>query len=178
MALSQKRNNARPPPSPRIVKHLFKIYIHIGFAHNAQRLGIMGLPQGQVADAGHGAAVHADGGHRYKFTQLCQVGLKILPGAAGIALAGRQVFIMIPDLMTQAGDLPDNRLNPAFRHGPEIVGCGDAQIMPQPGGFQGIAREPVHVVAQDDDPGGRSLHEFDNNAGLAPLPSVPFHGMH
>jgi hypothetical protein len=31
--------------------------------------------------------------------------------------------------------------------------------MLQPGGFQGIARAPVHVVAQDDDPGCRSLYE-------------------
>jgi hypothetical protein len=38
--------------------------------------------------------------------------------------------------------------------------------MLQPGGFQGIARPPVHVVAQDDDPGCRGLHEFDNKAGL------------
>jgi hypothetical protein len=49
--------------------------------------------------------VHADGGHGRKLPQLYQVGLKILPGTAFIALAGRQVFIMIPDIMAQAGDL-------------------------------------------------------------------------
>jgi hypothetical protein len=42
---------------------------------------------------------------------------------------------MIPDLMAQAGDLLDNRLIPAFRHCPEIVGCRNARIMLQPGGF-------------------------------------------
>jgi hypothetical protein len=38
--------------------------------------------------------------------------------------------------------------------------------MLQPGGFQGIARPPVHVVAQYDGPWCRGLHEFDNKAGL------------
>jgi hypothetical protein len=33
----------------------------------------MGLPQVQVVDAGQGAAVHADGGHGRKLSQLCQV---------------------------------------------------------------------------------------------------------
>ncbi len=75
---------------------------------------------------------------------------------------------MIPDLMAQAGDLPDHRLIPAFRHGPEIVGCRDVQIMLQPGGFQGIARAPVHFVAQDDDPGSWGLHKYSKSWKVRP----------
>jgi hypothetical protein len=72
------------PSSPGIgqVKHPGKIHIQIRFAHNAQGLVIMGLPQVQVVDAGQGAAVHADGGRGRQIPQLCQVGLKILPGPA------------------------------------------------------------------------------------------------
>ncbi len=103
--------------------------------------------------------MHADGGHRREGPQFCQVGLKVDPGTVAIAVADRQVFVMVPDLVAQVGDLSDNRLVPAFRHGPEIVGCRDAQIMLQKGGFKGIARQAVYVVAEDDDPVGRDLHE-------------------
>jgi hypothetical protein len=48
----------------------------------------MGLPQVQVVDAGQGAAVHADEGHGRKLPQLCQFGLKILPGPAIFGAAG------------------------------------------------------------------------------------------
>jgi hypothetical protein len=48
----------------------------------------MGLPQVQVIDAGQGAAVHADEGHRRQIPQLCQVGLKILPGPGDLRRGG------------------------------------------------------------------------------------------
>ncbi len=98
--------------------------------------------------------MHAHGGRGRQIPQLCQVGLKVDRGTAGIAVADRQVFIMVPDFAARAGDLSDNRLVPAFRHGPETAGCRNARIMLQPGGFQNIARPPVHVVAEDDDPFG------------------------
>jgi hypothetical protein len=48
----------------------------------------MGLPQVQVVDAGQGAAVHANGGHGRQIPQLCQVGLKILPGPGDLLSGG------------------------------------------------------------------------------------------
>ncbi len=55
---------------------------------------------------------------------------------------------MVPDLAARADDLSDNRLVPAFRHGPETAGCRNARIMLQPGGLQNIARAFVRIMLQ------------------------------
>jgi len=94
--LGQLVAHARLPAVPTAagvgeIEHLIKVNIQVWLAHNAQLPVIMGLPEIQVIDSRRGASVHADGAHRRKLPQLCQVGLKIRPGTAFIALAGRQV---------------------------------------------------------------------------------------
>ena len=132
------------------VECFVEVEIEVGFASDAKPAVVVFFPDVAAVIFAQRTAVHADGLYVAQLAQFRKVHAERIIRFAGIAVCQCQIFVMIPDFVPEGRNFVNDGFVIALGNHPEIVTAADAGSVFHLSRCEGVGRQPVNIVAEDD----------------------------